>query len=262
MWVNGKRTNTAKLDRGLQFGDGHFTTLTIEHGHTRWWHAHWLRLSKASQKLGIALPAEQDVLAVIRTIASEQPDCVVKIIITRGEGGRGYDWPVDALCNWYVTTAELPQRSQKPLLTAVAEQQLACSKPFAGLKTLNRLEQVMLSKERADRGVDELIVCNTEGIVVETVSSNLFWRSNHHWFTPWLDSCGVAGVARGQILASQLLGRVQECVASMDELYAADQAFICNSVLGLRPLAQIGEHKLQHTQIPEALNPWWQASND
>ncbi len=257
MWCNGNRLTCAQLDRGFQFGDGHFTTLTREQGQLRWWPAHWQRLQEASRRLAMQLPSESEVLACLAQI--DAPDSVIKIIITRGDGGRGYGFPDDIKANWYVTVADLPERKQQSLNCGIAELTLARSPVFAGLKTLNRLEQVMLSHERQQRGVDELLVCDSLGNLIEATSSNVFLRINDEWHTPSLAQAGVAGVVRQQIIASQPLGSVQESDLPQSRITAIEQAFLTNSVLGLRPLAQIGDHKLPEQQLPKALTSWWES---
>ncbi|MDX1704951.1 aminodeoxychorismate lyase [Pseudidiomarina sp.] len=262
MWVNGKQAESLPLDRGLQFGDGHFTTLTIEQGHIRWWASHWRRLQAAARQLNSQLPDEKAVVRLLRSIASTNPNSIIKIIVTRGYGARGYGVANPQSCNWYVTATELAERDSSPLVTDFAEFRLACQPQFAGLKTLNRLEQVMLSQERDRRGVDELIVLDSRNTVVEAISSNIFWRSGKQWYTPWLNQAGIAGIVRERLLAEKVLGRVQVCASGPGDMRAAEQLFLCNSVLGLRPVAAIGHHRLTVPDLPEAVQQWWLKSKD
>lgn len=257
MWLNGKRLEHQQLDRGLQFGDGHFTTLTRERGQLRWWAAHWQRLVAASERLALALPSESEVLDCLAQIPAD--DAVIKIIITRGAGERGYGFAPATPVNWYVTSAPLPERNPSPLHCAVAQLTLARSSYFAGLKTLNRLEQVMLSHERQQRGFDELLVCDSAGYLIEATSSNIFLRIDGQWLTPKLDQAGIAGIVRQQLLAANVLEHVDVTTIKREELQRTEQAFLTNSVLGLRPLAQLGDHKLPKQQLPEALTSWWQS---
>ncbi|RUO70439.1 aminodeoxychorismate lyase [Pseudidiomarina salinarum] len=262
MWVNGKPVKSSQLDRGLQFGDGHFTTLTIEQGRIRWWSSHWHRLQDAARQLNSQLPDESAVRELLLDIASSQPDAVVKIIITRGYGSRGYRVTGEPGCNWYVTTAVLSARDTTALSTDFAEFRLACQPHFAGLKTLNRLEQVMLSQERTRRGLDELIVLDNRNTVVEAISSNIFWRVGSQWYTPWLNQAGVAGIVRQRLLADNVLGQVQVCASGPGDISSAEQVFLCNCVLGLRPVATIGHHRMTESFLPEAVQQWWLASKD
>lgn len=262
MWVNGKQEESSPLDRGLQFGDGHFTTLTIEQGHIRWWPSHWHRLQAAARQLNSQLPEEEAVLKLLGDIAETHSDSIIKIIVTRGYGARGYGVADPQSCNWYVTATALPERNSAPLITDFAEFRLACQPQFAGLKTLNRLEQVMLSQERDRRKLDELIVLDSGNTVVEAISSNIFWRAGDQWYTPWLNQAGIAGIVRERLLAENVLGRVQVCASGPGDMRAAEQVFLCNCVLGLRPVAAIGHHRMTVSNLPEAVQQWWLKSKD
>lgn len=261
MWLNGQRTSTDSLDRGLQFGDGHFTTLVIRHHHIEFWPQHWRRLSEASQRLGMGLPERTQVEELLQHIAAKQESCVVKIIITRGHSVRGYapvTEPSSAaeLPQWYVTTSPLPPWSAQGLRVSLAELQLAQQPLFAGLKTLNRLEQVMLAAERQQRGLDDLLVCNTELHIVEAISSNLFWYDGANWRIPQLKTAGIAGIMQAEIIAS-VLPEAIITQASYTQVAAAEQAFLCNTVLGPRPIAQIGERLLPKQELPEVVHRWY-----
>ncbi|RUO55761.1 aminodeoxychorismate lyase [Pseudidiomarina homiensis] len=257
MWQNGQQITAHELDRGLQFGDGHFTTLTRENGQLRWWPQHWQRLVSASERLRMGLPDEAEVLECLAQI--DAADAIIKIIITRGSGSRGYGYAQTVTSNWYVTSSPLPERKTHSLNCAIAQFSLARSSFFAGLKTLNRLEQVMLSAERDSSSLDELIVCDSEGLVVEATSSNIFLRIEGAWHTPKLDFAGIDGIVRRQILADRPLGDVQISRVNVHDLPNVEQAFVTNTVLGLRPLAKIGDHKLPEQQLPKALTTWWQS---
>lgn len=256
MWFNGQRLPQTHLDRGLQFGDGHFTTLVIRAGQPEFWQRHWQRLVDASLRLHLELPSASDVLAVVAEIAQQTPNCVAKIIITRGFSERGYAPQLHSDCNWYVTTAPLAQWKQKPLQAELAYHQLARQPAWAGLKTLNRLDQVMLAYERQQRGVDELIVTDTEQQLVEATSSNLFWYDGEHWRMPRLDHAGVAGIMQAEICA-QVLPKTVATTATWQDLLDAEQIFICNTVMGPRPIGQLGHKKLRQQGLPEAVKQWY-----
>lgn len=256
MWFNGQRLSPTQLDRGLQFGDGHFTTLVIRAGRLQFWERHWQRLRTASQRLYLELPPLADVFAVLTAIATETPDCVVKIIVTRGLGERGYTPPTQPQTHWYVTTAPLPQWEPRPLTVELAQYQLARQPALAGLKTLNRLDQVLLSYERQQREVDELIVTDTEQQLVEATSSNLFWYDGQQWRFPGLEQAGVAGIMQAEIRA-QVLPHALPAHATWSDLLTAEQAFICNTVLGPRPIGQLGYKKLHQQGLPEAVHQWY-----
>src|SRR5690554_5341220 len=121
------------------------------------WPRHWQRLQDASARLGMATPPQNELLRVLQEIAAAHRHCVVKIMITRGNSQRGYAPEPQAAINWYVTVNPLAAWSVAGLQVECANLQLAQQPALAGLKTLNRLEQVLLSQERQQRRVDDLI---------------------------------------------------------------------------------------------------------
>lgn len=260
MWHNGNYQAGSQLDRGLQFADGHFTTLLVRNQQALFWSAHWRRLEQASERLKITLPDQQRVLDCVREAASEWPAAVVKIIITRGLGGRGYSAKGTFDSQWYVNGYEHVSQALAPAQLGIAEIQLGSQPLLAGLKSLSRLEQVLLADERDQRGVDELVVLDQQQQVVEAVSSNIFWRVGKQWFTPQLSSAGVAGVIRQQVLQQGLLNRVQLGHFKLAHLLTAEQAFLCNSVHGFRAVAAIDGQLLVDDKVPEILSCWWQSN--
>jgi 4-amino-4-deoxychorismate lyase len=128
------------------------------------------------------------------------------------------------------------------------------------LKSLNRLEQVLLADERDRHGCDELVVLDQRQQVVEAVSSNIFWRVGKRWFTPQLTHSGVAGVIRQQVLQQGLLNEVELGHFKLAHLLAAEQAFLCNSVQGFRAVASLDGQALVDDEIPEILSCWWQSN--
>ncbi|TDP40775.1 4-amino-4-deoxychorismate lyase [Idiomarina aquatica] len=251
IFCNGKQHHQP-LDRGLQFGDGHFTTLRLHNGKPLWWDYHWQRLVIASQRLALPVPERQQVEAWLADLTAGQPDGVAKIIVTRGFGGRGYMPPAAVESNTYMQVSPLPPVAATINTVAVAELQLARQPVLAGLKTLNRLEQVLLAREREEKGVDDLLVLDHHNALTECCQGNIFWRSSDQWFTPSLQQAGVAGVARQVIIDQQWLGRVNQGVFTLEDLYQADQAFVCNSVRGAVPIKQLNG-KVLSTDLPELL---------
>jgi 4-amino-4-deoxychorismate lyase len=137
-----------------------------------------------------------------------------------------------------------------------AELQLAMQPRLAGLKTLNRLEQVLLAQERLERHVDDLIVCDNHLHIVEAISSNLFWYDGANWRIPQLKNAGIAGIMQAEICAAVLPNAIPS-IAVWDDLVSAEQAFLCNTVLGPRPIGQIGARQLPQQVLPEVVNTWY-----
>ena len=241
-WVNGAPGEQLSVrDRGLAYGDGLFETIAVRGGRIPLLARHLTRLADGCRRLSIPL----DVALVeteLQAFAIQLGEGVAKLIMTRGEGQRGYAPPQPCQPLRILQAAPLPQYPAEhaergvrlfPCATRLAEQPL-----LAGLKHLNRLEQVLARAEWQGNDCSEGLMCDSSGRVIEGVYSNLFLVRDGGLFTAELSRCGVAGVMRAEILLqAQLLG-VPVTVGDIryDELLAADEVFVCNSLYGIWPV--------------------------
>lgn len=243
VWLNGvPTTDIACDDRGLAYGDGLFETLRVHNGQIPLLERHLQRLELGCQRLMMPLHMAQwraDVLA----FAAELGTGVCKLLLTRGSGLRGYSLPDPCQPRCLLLGSELPkypvERSTQgislfPCSTRLAEQPL-----LAGLKHLNRLEQVLARAEWQDPQYAEGLMRDTSGRVIEGVFSNLFIVQAGQLLTPALERCGVAGVMRAELLAAASSFNIP-CVVrdvAYEELVKADEVFMCNSVYGIWPVS-------------------------
>lgn len=243
--VNGHRSDSVNaLDRGLAYGDGVFRTLRTEAGQPLWWADHCAKLAADCSALALAYPDETVLLNEVRQVAEAGPG-IVKIVLTRGVGARGYATPAGAACTRIVLSAPLPPHAgadSPPAITARwCALRLARQPRLAGIKHLNRLENVLARAEWDDPAVFEGLLCDEQGSVISGVTSNLLWVRADALFTPDLSECGVAGVARSRLLrAAARLGMPVHIghwlpAAILD----ADEVMICNSVIGVRQVARL-----------------------
>lgn len=247
-WVDGQpATQLPILDRGLAYGDGLFETIAVQRGQPRLLARHLARLQQGAQRL--YLPLDLTLLqAELLAFCAELGEGVAKLIVTRGEGLRGYAPPQPSrpcrvlLGNpapaYPAVHAEQGVRLF-PCATRLAEQPL-----LAGLKHLNRLEQVLARAEWQDPAYAEGLMCDSSGRVIEGVYSNLFLCKDGQLLTAELSRCGVAGVMRAEVLAqAEALGiAVQVRDISSAELLAADEVFLCNSLYGIWPVRELQGH--------------------
>lgn len=248
--VNGRRSDrVSALDRGLAYGDGVFRTLRTEAGQPVWWKDQFAKLAADCSALALACPDEAVLLDEVRRVAGAEPG-IVKIVLTRGMGARGYAPPAGAACTRVVLSAPLPPHAGADSSSAITARwctlRLARQPRLAGVKHLNRLENVLARAEWEDPAIFEGLLCDERGAVISGVTSNLLWVRNGALFTPDLRECGVAGVARSRLLsvAARLgmpthIGRWPPA-AILD----ADETMICNSVIGVRRVARLGETTL------------------
>ena len=223
-------------DRALAYGDGLFETMRVHAGTLPWWDAHWARLAHGAERLDMVLPDAARVRAEAAGLFEDGGDGVLKLLLGRGGGGRGYAPPRNGAPRWLLARHPLPP-PQEPLHAIWCETRLAVQPLLAGLKHCNRLEQVLARAECERAGADEGLVEDTDGDVVSAIAGNLFVLRNGHWLTPPVDRCGVAGTCRAVLLAP-LHAREQRL--SRQEVEAADAVFLCNAVRGILPLARLG----------------------
>jgi 4-amino-4-deoxychorismate lyase len=228
-------------DRGLLYGDGVFRTLKRVGGITLCWARQYRKLAVDCAALRLDCPAAADLEAELARLPR---DCVAKIIVTRGRAERGYAVVPDALPTRIVTSSPLPGYPQSHATLGVkvhlCSLRLASQPRLAGIKHLNRLENVLARMEWNDPAVAEGILLDMEGGVVEGTMSNVFCYRAGALYTPDLSSCGVAGVQRERILdiAAQSGMTVKVGKLSLDRLMEADEVMLCNSVIGLWPVRE------------------------
>ena len=242
-------------DRGLAYGDGVFETIRVHRGGMPWWDAHWARLLRGSERLGLALPDQHQVREQARLMFGDGADGVLKLIVTRGGGARGYAPSASAQPHWLLSRHPLPARSDGPahgdgLHLHGCSTRMATQPVLAGIKHCNRLEQVLARAECVAAGKDEGLLCDAEGWVVAATSANVFVLHAGQWTTPLLDQCGVAGTCRAQLLAPLHAheGRLRPA-----DVEAADAVFLCNAVRGILPVASLGARVWQpHPALAQA----------
>lgn len=242
-FVNGEPDVDIGLsDRGFNYGHGLFETVRIAGGSAPLWPWHWRRLRDDAVCLGINVCEELLAAHLKQALAAFPDDGVLKLTVTAGSGGAGYRRDGDENgphSNYCFQFRELPPERSALLLQPCAYR--LPSNPFlAGIKHLNRLDQVMAARELL--AAREGLLLDTEGAVVEALSSNLFCLLDGQWMTPDLSLCGVRGVMREYLCAEVFpaLGlSVEEGRFGLAELARAKAVFICNAVRGIEPVSAI-----------------------
>ncbi|MBY4677180.1 aminodeoxychorismate lyase [Marinobacterium arenosum] len=263
-WLNGQPAGQISLlDRGLAYGDGLFETLRIDNGRPLWLAAHLARLTEGLQRLGFPLEVVELLKADLQQIPMPD-DGVLKLTITRGAGGRGYRLPEQPQCSRIIALGELPQFVGRPAEQGVrvrhCQTGLAINPALAGLKHLNRLEQVMARQEWQSTEIAEGLVCDLDGFLVEGTMSNLFWWRDGVLYTPDLSGSGVSGIIRNQLLQIAERHGIETCVGRFrpDQLASADELFICNSLIDIWPVVRLDEQRWPIGSITRQLQQWLQ----
>jgi len=246
--INGREADQLPLsDRGLAYGDGLFETLRVVRGKAPLLALHLQRLQRGCQALHLSLPSElEDELSMA---AQRLGDGVIKLIVTRGSGQRGYAIPQHSEPSRIISASPLPDypaaHAEQGVRLYFCNTRLALQPLLAGIKHLNRLEQVLARSEWRSGEFAEGLVCDQLGRPVECTMSNLFFYAGGAWVTPELTQCGVQGVMRDWLIASlQAHGEaVQVRQVSYAELLAADEVVCCNSLFGVWPVIELAERQ-------------------
>lgn len=231
------------LDRGFSYGDGVFRTMRVHNGLPVSWPFHYQKLVADCAAIGIVCPSAELLMSDFQKLFEtelfqENSNDVAKIIITRGEGERGYAPPVITVPTRVLIKSNMPQYAaanyEQGVQLHVCKIRLSAQPKLAGIKHLNRLENVMARMEWRDETVFDGLLLDGRDNIIECTMSNIFIRIGNSLMTPDLSQCGVAGITRQRILGlGKLLGlNVTTENISMSQLLGADEVVICNSLYG------------------------------
>jgi 4-amino-4-deoxychorismate lyase len=228
-------------DRGLAYGDGLFETIRVHDTRPVWWHEHWRRMAHGAKVLGIPLPDETAIFAQASDVIAGQAQGVLKLILTRGSGGRGYAPPMQPQPNVLLSWHSLPEPEPDEGLNLRWCQLLLSEQPrLAGIKHLNRLENVMARSEWSDPDIHEGLLCDGHGRLIGATAGNVFLHLDGRWLTPRVDRCGIAGIARGWLLAN--IAEAAEADLTPQAVQDCAALVVCNSVRGIRQARSLQGH--------------------
>ena len=238
------------LDRGLHYGDGLFETIACVGGEPRLLDLHLQRLAAGCARLRLAADLasiEREVQALARPAAR----AILKVLVTRGPAlARGYGTSgaekptrITLRYAWPVEDAALASAGVRVRL---AEMRLGENPALAGLKHLNRLEQVLARAEWREPQIAEALLFSSGGALISGTVSNVFLVQRGRLCTPRLDRCGVAGVMRAAVLqtASAAGMSVEERVLSAEDLSQAEEVFLTNALIAVRPVRELAGRAL------------------
>jgi 4-amino-4-deoxychorismate lyase len=264
VWINGRRGRAIDhRDRGLHYGDGVFETMRVRRRRVRLLDYHLERLYEGCARLGIRAPLRRALRGELERRAALRGEAVLKLIVTRGVGPRGYRPSGGERCTRVISLhPPAPLITPQAATVRVCRTRLGMNPDLAGLKTLNRLESVLARGEWRDTRVWEGLMCDVDGNLICGTMSNFFIKRGSFLLTPMLDRCGVAGVMRRWVLeqARRLSLRALEGRLRWEELGDAEEVFMTNALAGIVPVAVIqhGEERieLEHTETARQLRAW------
>lgn len=243
--VNGHpATAVAVADRGLAYGDGVFETIAVVDGEPRLFTEHLQRLARGGRRLGLSLPHPDDWRSDLHRINLPRYG-ILRLSLTRGVGGRGYAPPRSPSCTRITRILSAPDRPadwwQSGIDVRWCDTRLAIQPALAGIKHLNRLEQVLARAEWNDPAITEGLMRSMSGQVVEATSSNILIDAGDRLLIPDTRECGVDGIMQQWLVnCAQSSGlTVQRASLNAEALMASQGVMLTNSIVGLWSVRRI-----------------------
>ncbi len=244
--INGENKPYHEIsDRGFQYGDGLFETIEVENGVPVFLDRHIQRLVKGCKQLLLPLPDIECLKKEASQLSEGSQKAILKLIYTRGSGGRGYRQPdiiQPTRCFSLHSFPEYPENyNQYGIIARFCQTRLGLNPALAGIKHLNRLEQVVARSEWNCNNIQEGLMLDFNGNVIEGVMSNFFLVRDNVVYTPNLDLCGVKGVIRDILIYLARKNQIEllEKTIQRKELFLAEELFVTNSIIGIWPIKQI-----------------------
>lgn len=259
--INGEFSNSIEVfDRGFMYGDGLFETIRVVNGNPVLWDYHIKRLLEGSNKL--ALPIDSMLITrlrsgldrVVKEAGRHTETCIVKIVISRGVGGRGYQSPEEINLTDVIICYPAPDYPLSFGLNGVqlrtCKHRLSENPHLAGIKHLNRLDQVLASRElqqgvlqgeASGSSVSEGLMLDQSGRAIEGTKSNILLFEKDCIVSPDMNLCGVDGVAKNYIFdcAKQIGLRTKIKNIMPSDIPEYKGMAITNSVMGIWPVNRL-----------------------
>ena len=235
--INGKEQSDISIfNRNFQYGDGLFETCIVKDNRILFWEKHLSRLEIGCRKLKIKNIEESVWLKDIKKALnlSSKKNCVLKLVLSRGNTERGYSYPDDILPVRVVIVSELKKAHTRESYSLEYAQSGFHSNPnLAGIKHCNRIEQILA---RSSLKADEAIMLDENQNIISVTQGNIYFIFGQRLVTPSLDRCGVIGSRRSLILelAELIKLHVEQRNISINEVKKADEVFISNSIIGIQ----------------------------
>jgi 4-amino-4-deoxychorismate lyase len=273
IWINGRPGgDVTVLDRGLHYGDGLFETMACQSGRVRFLALHLERLRLGCARLGLRTPQAEPLTREIAAFAAHGAQTTLKLILTRGAAlARGYavgeqEEPTRILLRYRAPAPD--PAAHAGVRVRLADLRLGENPALAGIKHLNRLEQVLARREWTDPDIAEALLFSSSGLLISGTMSNVFLVRDGVLTTPRLDRCGVAGVMRAAVARSAPAAglRCEERALELADLNAAEEIFLTNALSAIRPVRELAGRALAvgpvTRRLQEALEPFLRGARE
>jgi len=247
VWLDGdlvprKEASVSVDDLGLLYGAACFETMRAFNGTVFRFERHLDRLESGLRLLGVAPPPRAALREALRDVlaANELRDARIRLTVT---AGRGHGRPdlASGQSPAVLLVAEPAPADPPPATLAVVSARLDAARPYAAAKHANYLTSLLALAEARAAGGDEALLLNHAGHVAEGATSNVFAVLDGTLLTPARSDGPLPGVTREVILecAAALRLASEERSVALETLAQADELFLTNSIVGVRPAAAI-----------------------
>ena len=245
-------------DRGFAYGDGVFRTLALRAGRPQLWARQFAKLANDAAALKIACPDAQVLAADLAAIAARHANGVIRITLTRGIAPRGYASQSGGAVTRVVTWSQASETAHKTVRARWCALRLAIQPALAGIKHLNRLENVLARAEWQDATIAEGLLLDANGHVIGGTMSTLFLLRDGVLTTPALDGSGIAGVTRDLIFeyaqTDGIVVRIEPVLPA--ELRLADALFLVNSLIGVWQITALDDLSWPEHAMAARMRGW------
>ncbi|WP_394132027.1 aminodeoxychorismate lyase [Shewanella maritima] len=252
VWVNQQPLqHVSALDRGLAYGDGLFATMRTYQGNVLLLSEHVARLKQSAERLHLSWQPHQKLIEHIQHVAQQFPNHCLKLVVTRGEGGRGYAAPEQSLFTEVLSAHDLPSHYSKWQQQGIAIQSskvtLGHQPLLSGVKHLNRLEQVLIKSQQLVAPYQDWLVCDNSGNVIESSMANIFAVIGNEVISPALNQTGVAGVTRERLIQHLLSAgfNVKLQPMTLEHFAKCDHVFLTNSLFHIVDVIAIDDYEFK-----------------
>ena len=264
MLINGVASDQVSIDdRGLLYGDGVFRTMRLQDGQVQHWPRHYHKLQQDCAALDIACPQAVLLQDELQHLSRHQPDGIAKIIITRGvQQKRGYAPAANPVPTRILILFPAPDTPShfdtQGIRLRLCDLRLSHQPRLAGIKHLNRLENVLAAAEWNDPQIAEGLLLDTVGNIIGGTRSNLFIVRSGELHTAELSLCGVAGMQRERVIEWATQHKVPCRIGhyKLADVLGADELFLVNSVIGLWPVRELQNRTWNQHPISLQVQNW------
>ncbi|WP_076409510.1 aminodeoxychorismate lyase [Shewanella sp. UCD-KL12] len=265
VWINGEIDNQLDpFDRGLSYGDGLFATMRVADGCPLFLSQHLKRLSQGAKRLGFHWEPQPSLIEQIMQVAKPHAQACLKLLITRGAGGRGYAPPSAVTVTEVLSVHAIPLHysswQQQGIALKTSPVLLSSQPRLAGVKHLNRLEQVLIKSQHLDGDYDDWLVLDANSRVIESSMANIFCVKGNQVVTPAISHSGVSGVMREQVIYELIELGLDINVGDLayKQLATFDQIFITNSLLGVVDINRIDDISFSKADFSDRIREKYQ----